>query len=232
MNPWFIWKNKNSLRDYGLWINRLPARVRAEERHEEIEIPGRSGSLIMLEGDDVYSSYSAEMTVTARNSLPIDKILNWLRGTSDIVISTEPEKARTARIAGEVKFDRVGNHLMVATIPFIFQPFKHSVFEQNDRVVITGSEGKIVNPGDVSSRPVVSITGDGSNTISIAGSAMTFANLTGTVVVDCDAQIVTSNGEIWTESVSGDFWTIPTGTSEITQTGNAEIKIDPGWRWF
>lgn len=233
MNPWFIWKDKNSLSDFGLWINKLPKRVRPEERHEEIEIPGRPGTLIMLEGDDIYSSYTAEITVIARNSLNLNRIAEWLRGSSNLVLSTDPDKAIRARIVGEVSFERVGNWLQQATIPFLFQPFRKSRFPiQNDRISITGSSGQIHNPGDVASRPVVSITGNGDNTITIAGQAVEFSDPAGTIIVDCGTQIITKNNEIWTGTASGELWKIPVGNSVITQTGNATINIDPDWGWF
>lgn len=232
MMPWFVWKDKNSLADFGIWINKLPKRVRAEERHEEIEIPGRAGSLIMLEGDDVYSSYTAEMTIIARNTLHIDMIVEWLRGSSDLILSTDMNKVRAARIVGEVAFERIGNDLMQAVVPFLFQPFKKNRYPLEDRLTIGGASATITNPGDVASKPSVAINGTGNNTITIAGKEMSFTNLSGVVVVDCDAQIITKNNQIWTNSVTGDFWEIPRGTSEITQTGNAVIQVYPGWRWL
>lgn len=233
MLHWFIWKGKNSLSDYGLWISKLPNRTRPEERHDEIEIPGRAGNVVMLEGEDVYNAYPDEMTVIARNSLHIDRIIDWLRGSGELVLSTDTEKYRQARIVNKVSFERASNDLMVATIPFVFQPFRRSRNPvQNDRVSVSGSTGSIFNPGDIASNPVVSITGSGNNTITIAGNAMSFSNLSGTVVVDCDAQMITSGGDIWTESVTGNFWKIPKGASNISQTGSATIVIDPNWGWL
>lgn len=235
MNPWFIWKDKNSLSDFGLWIAKLPKRVRPEERHEEIEIPGRSGSLLMLEGEDVYSSYTAEMTVIARNSLHIDQIAEWLRGSSDLILSTDIDKARSARIVGEVSFERVGNWLQQATIPFLFQPFRKSRNpEINDRIQVTSSSTSIYNPGDVASKPVVTINGSGNNTITMGGSSMTFVlgDTAVTIVVDCEAQIITVGDSIWTGSYSGEFWSIPKGQSAVTKSGNATLTVDPNWRWF
>ena len=232
----FIWKGKNSLNDFGLWIQKLPNRIRAEERNQIVAIPGRSGSLIMTEGEDVYSSYEAEMVVTCLNTIPIDGVMEWLRGSSDLVLSNDIDKARPARIVSEVSFARDGNSLLVGTIPFLFQPFRVSRFpEQTDRVTITGASGSIINPGDVASRPKISITGSGNNTITIGEMAMSFTGIDGTIVVDCDAEMITKDGALWTGSgtgSSGEFWRIPKGTNTITQTGSMSIVIDPGWRWF
>lgn len=234
MMPWFIWKGKNSLNDYGLWIKSLPKRVRPEERHEEIEIPGRSGSLIMLEGEDIYQPYSSEMVIIARDDINIDKAVDWLRGSGDLILWNDISRARTGSILGEVAFDRVNNSWMEATVPFYFQPFRKNIHPANDRITVTGASGSINNPGDVASKPVISITGSGNNTITIGTQAMTFAlgSSSVTITVDCGAEIITSGNSIWTGTFSGNFWKIARGANAITQTGSASIVIDPNWRWL
>ena len=234
MQPWFVWKGKNSFSDFGLWVNRLPPVVRAKERYEEIIIPGRSGSLIMTEGDDVYDSYVKECVVIAPNTRNIQPILDWLRGSGDVIFSNEISKAYEARIAAEVSFERVGNNLIQATIPFFVKPFKHNVNEQEDAVTITGSSGSIYNPGDVASKPKITITNSGSsanNTISIGNKQMLFMAVTGTIVVDCEANIITQGGSLWAGNYAGDFITIPKGANAVAQTGTMSITIEPRWRW-
>ena len=201
-----------------------------------MESPGRSGSLTLLEGDDVYSAFSAEMTVYCKNKTQIDQAMRWLRGADQLILSDDPDKARPARIANEVRFESAGHNLFAGTIPFFFQPFRVSRYpEQTDRVTFSGSSKTIVNPGDVASKPKVSITGSGNNTITFGTQAMSFTGISGTIVVDCDAEIITKGSAIWTGSgtgSTGDFWKIPTGSITITQTGSMTIVVDPGWRWL
>ena len=222
MQPWFVWKNKNSFSDFGLWINKLPPIVRANERYEEITVPGRAGTLLMTEGEDVYDSYLKECIVLLPNTHNVQPILAWLRGTGDVVFSNEVEFAYEARIAGEVSFERVDNSLLQATIPFYVKPYKKHTHSESDITITTS--GTIVNPGDVASKPLVTVTGGTS--VTIAGNTMTFGG-SGTLKVDCENHIVTKNGSLFTGSVTGDFWTIPKGSSSVT--GNCTIQ--PNWRW-
>ena len=236
MNPWFIWNNKNSLSDFHLWINKLPKITRAKERYTTVDVPGRAGSLIMIEGEDVYDSYTREITVLTRNDNPyIQKALDWLRGEGTLVVCNEIDKSYSGRIVSEVQFDRLGNDLLQAKITFFVDPFKANRYPDKDAVTVTAASASIFNPGDVKSKPVVKIVGSGSNTITIGGKSMTFSSLSGTsskpVVVDCDAHIITKDGGLWTNSVSGEFWKIPKGSSTITQTGSMTITIQPNWRW-
>ena len=240
MNPWFIWKGKNSLADFGLWINKLPRRVRAEERHEEIEIPGRAGSLLMLEGEDVYSSYTAEMTVIARNTINIDRIIEWLRGSSDLILSTDINKARSARIVGEVAFERVGNNLQQAVIPFLFQPFRKSVMPDKDHFQITQS-GTIRNLGDVRSFPKMTINAIGSNQVmSFSLNDLVFTvDFTGiadtSCVVDSETEMVLNyagSAELTSKS-DGEFPYFKPGDNALTLiSGITSIDVDPNWRWL
>lgn len=230
MMPWFIWKNQNSSAN-GLWIKKLPPIVRAQERVKEITIPGREGTLTMLEGEDIYEPVVKKCVVIARNQMDLQRILDWLRGTGEVTFSNEPEKKHFARIAAEASFDRISNDLSQATIVFTCKPFKARLRTEQDTVEITSS-GTLYNPGDVASKPIVSVTGTGSDvTVTIAGNAMTFEDLDGTVVVDCDANIVTEDGALWDGTYSGKFWKIPRGSVEVSQSGGTSVVIEPNWRW-
>ncbi len=194
---WFIWEGKNSLADYGLWVRKLPKRTRPKERHEEVVIPGRAGSLILTEGEEVYESYSDEMTVSCKNTVNTDRILEWLRGSGELILSDDLGKARTARIVGEVSFDRDDkNKLLIGTVPLLFQPFKKAADESIYRTTITATS-TIYNPGDVKGKPKLTLTGTGALTIACGGTQMAFAHRPDGLVVDCDAQIMVATAQAY-----------------------------------
>lgn len=240
MMPWFIWNGKNSYGDFHLWISRLPKITRAKERYDSVDIPGRAGSLILLQGEDVYESYLREITVVTTNSNPkLQEVLNWLRGEGELIVVTEPERVYHGRIAAEVAFERIGNDLVQAKVAILVDPFKKRRHPESDKISITATDLQnnsgtvqvtVRNVGNVASKPQVSVTGSGSDvTVTIAGQAMTFSTLSGTIKVDCDAGIITKNGSIWAGTFTGDFWRIPVGSSTLTTS--VPITVDPEWRW-
>ena len=231
MMHWFVYKGKNSYSDFGLWISKLPKIVKASERYEEVTIPGREGSMILLEGEDVYDSYPKECTVICPNNREIQGVKDWLRGSGDLYFSNEPGFVYEARIMGRVEFDRVGNSLLQAKIPFYVKPFKKRLHAGGDTVTVTDLSATLYNPGDVYSRPRISISGSGSNTITIDGQEMSFSGISGTIVVDCSAEIITQNGSLWSGSASGEFWKLPKGQISLSQTSSMELTIEPEWRW-
>ena len=118
-----------------------------------------------------------------------------------------------------------------ATIPFSCNPLKGRLHENQDAVTLT-ADGTIRNPGDVASRPIVEITGSGTCTIAIGDQSMTFYSVSGTIKVDCEAQIITSGGSLWTGTFTGDVWKIPKGQSTVDiNSAVTSVTITPRWRW-
>lgn len=197
LTHWFIWKGKNSYTDFGLWVRKLPKRTRAKERHEEVKIPGRPGILILAEGEDVYDAYSDEMVVSCKNTINLDRAMEWLRGSGDLILSTDLSKAREARIVNEVNFDREEkDKLYVGTIPFLFQPYLKAANEDQHKVTFSASgtaSRTIVNPGHVTARPKLRL-GDSISAleIGVGDTRMVFEHRPPTLWVDCEAQIMTT----------------------------------------
>lgn len=233
MIAWFVWKKMRS-DAMGLWVSELPSIIRPEETNKKIEIPGRAGSLVLKEGEDVYKSYLKECKVVCKRNMDLQNVLNWLRGSGDVIFGNEPNKAYTASILSEVRFEKVSNNLVQAIIPFYVEPFKHSLYPDSDKIIITDTSADIYNPGDVASKPKVKITGSGNKSIVIAGQLMTFTlgETSVTIIVDCDAQLITSPGVgLWTGTFTGSFWKIPKGGVEVINNNSASIEIEPNWRW-
>lgn len=198
MMHWFIWKGKNSLRDFGLWIGKLPDIKRAPERYDTVDIPGRAGQLILLEGEDVYDSYERKCTVITRNTNPkLQDVLAWLRGTSDWIVSNELNMVYRARIVNEIDFIRLGNDLISGEIRFFCEPFKKASHENTISLSATGS---VYNPGDVAAKPLVKVVKTGAAKIAVGQTSMEFYHLPGEVVIDCDAALITTKAKTYDAS--------------------------------
>jgi len=234
MMPWFIWKGKNSLADFGLWVGKFPNRIRPEEQHEEVKIPGRAGSLIMLEGEDVYTSYNTEMTLVARNELNMGEISDWLRGSGELVLSIDINKVVKVTIIRQLTFARDGNCLTNITVPLLCQPFRMSRYPEHDTFSLPSATGmQVFNPGDVASKPVVVINGHNStNTIVVGGKTMTFSHQNGELMIDCEAQLITRKVEAYDSSVyyyKGDYAIFDSVTlKRFTDSGSGATLVSGG----
>ena len=196
MRPWFVWKNQNT-ESLGLWIAKLPKITRAPERYDTVEIPGKAGTLIMREGDDVFESYLKECTVqTLRNNPKLQEIMDWLSGDGEVTFSNEMNKVYKASILSDVSFDKVSNDIIQAKIPFFVEPFKKKVHREQDRITVTET-GTIANPGNVASLPMIRVQKTGAAIIAIGDRSMSFEHLPGDVTIDCEAQIITTKAKAY-----------------------------------
>lgn len=228
--PWFLWKGIDS-RSAGIWVSELPPPIRAAERYSEVEILGRPGNMLIKQGENVHRGYVKECKITVPANADFASILTWLTGTDEVVFSNEPDRVYFASIPGEVKFTRVGNVLKSATIPFYVHPHKGQ-YPPERPITVQGTQMTLYNPGTVDSKPLIQITHTGNLTITIGEMTQTFSDIDGTILVDCEADIVTDNqGVIWF-GATAPFLQIPVGESAVTLSDSATVTITPRWRWF
>lgn len=237
MEPWFIWHDIDS-RTMGVWVSELPAPTRAAERTEEVTIPGRAGTLTLKEGVNVHEGYVKECKITVRADADIASLLDWLTGDGQVIFSNEPDRSYFAHLAAEVRFDRQGNTLKTATIPFYVHPHKAQYPPETDITLTTS--GSVYNPGSVASMPLITVTFTEEAEIEIGDDAMTLtaadpgegeSYAQETVIIDCGAEIITKKGEIWDGSSTGAFPRIAPGSNTITLT-DCTCVIKPRWRWY
>ena len=232
MQPWFMWKNQDS-RSYGIWVSELPQITRAKERYEEIQIPGRAGSLTLKEGENVHESYMKECRITVRQDADIAFLLNWLTGSGLAVFSNEPMYAYEASIPSQVRFARDGNSFYVATVQFFVNPHKRRNPAESAFTPTNG--GTIYNPGTVESKPLITITGTGDMALMLNSGAtiQRFFSLPGLVTVDSEAELVLDeDGHIWNGTYDANFLRFEPGENVLSWTGIQDVLVEPRWRWF
>lgn len=202
----------------GVWVSQLPQPTRAAERVQEIEIPGRAGALTLKEGDNVHKAYVKECIITVPWTADFPALLDWLTGDGEIIFSTEPDRVYWAHLASEVKFDRIGNTLKQATLPFSVHPHKGQWPPESN--IIINSSGTIYNPGTVASKPIITFTYKQACNLVINGEMMAFVRDGGsvdeTITVDFDAHIIlTATGLLWNAKAYGDWPLLQPGENTI-----------------
>ena len=215
MQPWFIWQDVDS-RTMGVWVSELPAPTRASERVQEVEIPGRAGTLTLREGENVHEGYVKECVITVPWNADYPALLDWLRGDGKVVFSNEPDRCYWAHMAAEVKFDKISNSLKQATLAFYVHPHKGQVPPESD-IELTAS-GSVYNPGNVASKPIFSLTFTTACTLTVGTNTMVLSHDSATeetVTVDCDAELVTDSNGLWGGKVVGDFPRLAVGSNTV-----------------
>ena len=225
---YFIWKGMDC-RAMGVRLSAPAAIIRPEERVDHITIPGRSGDLTMLEGENIYNSYIQTVTIMAHGAARIRQIYDWLRGSGYVTFSGEPDKKQPARIIGAVTLSRHSYNLdwWEGEVQFYCQPLKEKLF---DDIVTLTAAGTVRNSGDVASRPLIKAKASGTSmTVSGGGNTLTLTGLTSTNVyqIDCDAmEVLSADGTtILTDKSSGDFPKLEPGANTVGGSGWSKLEI-------
>ena len=227
---YFIWNNIDC-RSMGIIMRGPAAIVRPEERVQHVEIPGRSGDLTELEGENIYNSYIQTVSISVRGGFRTREVYKWLRGSGYVTFSGEPDRKQEARIIGAITLNRVSRNLdnWAGEVQFYCQPLKQLLTE--DTKQITGSGSAVQNNGDVESRPRIKATASGTSmVITAGGNSLAIINLTSGQDYYIDSEIMevynSDRSALLTKDSLGDFPVLKPGNNVITGSGWSKLVIE------
>lgn len=236
---WFEW-NGEDCRDYGIRAIELPPITAAQERVTFETVAGRSGSLAMIEGEDVYDDMTLNCTCVLMDPAKLDEALAWLRGAGQVRFANRPGGWYEARIINQLELERIIAASDARRFPLSFRAQPYFYHADVEDIIITGSSARVTNPGNLASAPRIAVTGRGTVGLSIAGQRVTLWDLTDGIILDSallDA-LTPDGAALANDQMTGDFPTLPPGVSEIAWTEDEEypggtvsrIAIAPRWR--
>lgn len=135
--------NGNSSEDVGLKVERYPAIIKADRKHEKVSVPGRNGDIYFFQ--DAWNNYIQPYEVFAGDRAPAaaqaawENIISWLcqqddeltvddfknltlHGYHQLIDSYEPDVIRLAAFASGVAAENSWNRFGRATIDFDCRP--------------------------------------------------------------------------------------------------------------
>lgn len=234
MRYWFEWNGESSA-EKGIRLKEMPQIVRPEERVNHVTIPGRAGELTMTQGEDDYESYIQTIPIAVDSLANVKAAEQWLRGDGYVTFCCEPERKQQARVINAVSFTKHSRNssFWEADVQFYCNPLKAQAVTEST-IEITESGQTVTNPGDVSSRPLIVVTGTGDITIRIGLNGLDLESAETGWQVDSDLEWVMSAGGTPMQGVyTGKFPVIPPGTSAVQFTGNVtKLEITPRWRYL
>lgn len=209
---------------------RRPSIPAPEERIEEIEVPGRNGTLISRDG--LYGNIVIPVEFNFMSS-PGDwqevyrKIKRWLSGSGELRFSDDADMFYKALFCKITDTERTSRRIGNLTAEFTCQPFCY--FESGKQEMLL--EPTLYNPGWVC-EPTYRILGEGVCTITVNGNQFK-ANVGQEVIIDTERQIsYKSDGQMLNADVTGDYtelWLNP-GDNVLSASSGFTVIITPMWR--
>ena len=229
MMDWFEW---NGIRctQYGIHVLEQPPVTIPSERVTFTDVPGRSGSLTQLEGDDVYDDMVLTATCLIADPSRIPEIAAWLRGSGTVTFANRQDGFYHARVVNQIPFEKIlrGNPHRSFAINFRCKPFWY--LSDVKPITLTTSGSFITNPGCVASEPVITVYGSGEITLMV-GMTITELEITDKITLDTPLMEAYSGSTSMNSCMSGDFPSLLPGKNAVSWSGNvSRVEIQPNWR--
>lgn len=233
MKYWFEW-NGVDCRTKGIRLQSMPEIQRPEERVSHVVIPGRAGELTQTEGADIYNSYIQTIPLIIDNAADVSAAERWLRGDGYVTFSSQQNLKQRARVINAVTFTKHSRNSSwwEGQVQFYCEPLKEQKSET--AVEVTESGTVVSNPGDVESRPRITITGSGNVTIRIGSNSISITGSESGWVIDSDMQwVLNASGTPQMGVYTGNFPVMAPGNNTIQFTGSiTKLTIEGRWRYL
>lgn len=229
MMDWFEW-NGVRCTQYGIHVLEQPPVTIPSERVTFTDVPGRSGSLTQLEGDDVYDDMVLTATCLIADPSRIPEIAAWLRGSGTVTFANRQGGFYHARVVNQIPFEKIlrGNPHRSFAINFRCKPFWY--LSDVGLITLTTSGTFITNPGSVASEPVITVYGYGEITLMV-GMTITELEITDKITLDTPLMEAYSGSTSMNSCMSGDFPSLLPGKNAVSWSGNvSRVEIQPNWR--
>ena len=138
-----------------------------------------------------------------------------------------------ARVVNQIEFAKVlrGRTNRTFTVTFRCHPFWYLSGVAD--IVLTESTSIITNPGNISSEPIITVTGSGDITLMIGQSIIELEGVTESVTLDTPLMEAYNGAAPLNEIMTGAFPLLPSGPVPISWSGNvSKVTITPNWRFL
>ena len=228
----FTWKGTSSSTK-GIKLQEMPPIIRPQERVEHVTIPGRAGDVTLTEGDDIYESYIQTIPLIVDSAANVSAAEKWLRGSGYLTLCSEPSRKQMARVINSVEFKKHSKNSSwwEADVQFYCEPLKEDTTSETTDV--TSSGATVNNPGDVVSRPLITVVGSGDVTVTIGGKTIAITGLTSGWKIDSDLQWILDGTTPKQGVYTGEFPVFNPGNNTVMFTGSiTKLTIDGRWRYL
>ena len=229
MMDWFEW-NGVRCTQYGIHVLEQPPVTIPSERVAFTDVPGRSGSLTQLEGDDVYDDMVLTVTCLIADPSRIPEIVAWLRGSGTVTCANRQGGFSHARVVNQIPFEKIlrGNPHRSFAINFRCKPFWY--LSDVEPITLTTSGTFITNPGSMASEPLITVYGSGEITLMV-GMTITELEIADKITLDTPLMEAYVGTTSMNNCMNGDFPLLLPGKNAVSWSGNvSKVEIQPNWR--
>lgn len=223
----------------GLLIQELPPISKPQIRSNIETIDGRDGDIITRLG---YAAYDKVLTIGLKPDADINSVIAYFvkNDSGRVTFSNEPELYYRFDLLEAIDFERL-IRFKQAKVTYHVQPFKFKASEGNTPLYLQRNHtANILNSGNIYSKPVLTIRGVGTVTISL-NSNQVFTiyfseGVAETIIIDTSAmEAYNRDGVLKNRIIAGNYnnFYLPIGMNTIGVTGQViDCRIANYSRWI
>lgn len=212
-------------------IENAPETNRPRRKVDRYEVPGRNGDVIVPQDawENVERRYDLE--IHGNYDTAAAELMAWLyvpEGYQRLTDSFDVTVYRKAYVSEETDIENLVNTDGRCSVEFECDP-RRFLLSGETSTTLTGT-GSITNPTAFTSRPVITVHGSGSGTVSCGGKTITISGIVDGMALDCENQNAYEGTTNLNSLITGSFPVIPGGEQTITITGGiTSISVVPNW---
>ena len=232
MNDWFEWNGRRCT-ELGIHVLEQPVYTLPAERSTFTSVPGRSGSLTTLEGDEVYDDIVLTATCMIDSESRISELSAWLKGSGNVAFANRSGGFYRARIVNQIAFEKVlrGNPHRKFAVNFRCQPFWYP--ESVPVETLTASTSLLNNPGSVYSEPTITVYGSGEITLMVGTQIVELTDIEDSITLNTSLMEAYKGNLSMNGCMSGEFPVLNPGANAISWSGNVtKVEVQPNWRFL
>lgn len=224
--------NGESCRDYGIYVSGSGTFNAPELDVISYEIPGRNGELII--SNERYKNLEVVYPAFIRSNFRYNaaRARAWLlspQGYCRLSDDYHPYEYRLGRFKGPIDFDmRFLNMSGECNLIFDCKPQRY--LTSGEQAKIFAAANTLANPTLFPARPLITVYGTGSGTITIGETTVTLAGISSYVDLDCELQDAYKGTTNCNDLMTGTFPVLDPGNNVVNFTGDITgLKIVPRW---
>ena len=228
-----IWYHGISCADVRVVVERYPNVILPSRKQEKISVPGRSGDILLQQDawENVRQPYDIYISAERPRLCAVaHQVAEWLLvpGYNRLEDSYWLDYFRLATYAGGAEIENVLGRFGRATIEFDCLPQRW--LKSGEHPVPVSGPIDLMNPTPYTAAPLITVSGGaGAGAVTVGDYTIELDRCDG-VLLDCENEDATRNGQNFNLSVSGRFPKLPAGKIPVSFSGAVQgLQIVPRW---
>lgn len=218
---------------YGIFIEHRPVQVFPKRIIESVSIPGRSGNFLIDTGayDNVTMTYQVAYIHSGSVRADAINIATWLYQNQycNLTDTYEPLYYRKAVYVSPLNVTDILNEAGRANITFDCKPQRYLL---SGLTALTPASGSSITNDYQTAKPIITITGSGTGSVSIGASTIAITGQTDDIILDCENMTAEENGANANSklTITGGYPELVNGANLVTFSGGVTaISVVPNW---